>query len=106
MASSDHTDGEHFPLTEQHRMLLRIRDTLYEGSWADFRHDLQARAADEPHVFDIVPPTPEAQSVIKSHLAMIEAMERWETSCGHMLRADDEIEPDVTDRDHDPRANI
>lgn len=75
-------------LTDQHRTLLRIRDTLYEGNWADFMRDLRARAVDKPHVFNIVPPTPEAREVIQSHLTMIEAMQRWEASHGRTLGAD------------------
>lgn len=37
MGSTETHAGDGFPLTDEHRMLLRIRDTLYEGSWEDLR---------------------------------------------------------------------
>ena len=70
--------GDMFPLTAEHRMLLRMRETLYEGSWEDFIRDLRARADNKPHVFDIVPASPAVAATIKSHLAMIAQMQEWE----------------------------
>ncbi|HNQ23141.1 MAG TPA: hypothetical protein PKK06_08615 [Phycisphaerae bacterium] len=67
-----------FPLTPEHRLLLQIRDTLYEGNWEDFVHDLRARLNDEPHVFEIVPPSPAMKATIAGHLALIEEMAAWE----------------------------
>lgn len=70
-------------------MLLRMRDTLYEGSWEDFERDLRARAEGQPHVFETVPTSPEMKATIGTHLAMIEQMRAWETqhrstlSCNH-----------------------
>ena len=80
---------EPFPLTDDHRMLLQIRDTLYEGSWEDFVHDLRARAEGRPHVFELVPVSEQMLSTIASHLAMIEVMQSWEAAHGRILRAVD-----------------
>ena len=79
--------GSEFPLTEEHRMLLRIRDTLYEGDWGDFVRDLQARMEDRPHVFETVPDSPEMKATIAGHLRMIAQMERWEVRYGCTLSA-------------------
>jgi hypothetical protein len=72
-------------LTDQHRMLLTIRDTLYEGSWEDFEADLRARAEDRPHVFETVRTSPEMKATIAGHLAMIDQMRRWERQAGRTL---------------------
>ena len=83
-----HSDGSAaFPLTDEHRMLLQIRDTLYEGNWNDFLRDLNARAQNRPHVFEIVPTSPEMKSTIAHHLALIEQMRNWETDHDCVLRA-------------------
>lgn len=70
-------------------MLLQIRDTLYEGSWEDFVHDLRARAEGRPHVFELVPVSERMKSTIAEHLAMIENMQSWETTHGRILHAAD-----------------
>ena len=81
------SDGaDRFPLTEDHRMLLKIRDTLYEGSWEDFIHDLEARAAGRPHVFELVPASASMKATITSHLRMIDEMRKWEAALGRPLR--------------------
>jgi hypothetical protein len=80
-------NGTFIELTADHRMLLEIRDTLYEGSWDDFVVDLQARAASRPHVFETVPTSPEMKATIANHLAMIERMKRWETEHGRALHS-------------------
>ena len=71
--------GPGFPLTPDHRMLLRMRDTLYEGRWDDFVRDLQARVESQPHVFETVPDTPGMKDTIARHLSLIEQMRAWET---------------------------
>ena len=76
-------------LTDEHRMLLQIRDTLYEGSWDDFVHDLRARAEGRPHVFEIVPASERMKATIAGHLTMIEHMQSWETAHGRALRPDE-----------------
>lgn len=76
-----------YPLSEGERMLLQMRDTLYEGNWDDFLHDLQARAADQPHVFVTVRTSPHMKATIRQHIEQIEAMRRWETQRGRPLSA-------------------
>jgi len=70
-------------------MLLQMRDTLYEGSWQDFIHDLRSRAEGRPHVFELVPISDRMKSTIAEHLAMIENMQSWETAQGRILRPGD-----------------
>ena len=79
--------ADRFLLTDDHRMLLQIRDTLYEGSWEDFIHDLRARAEGRPHVFEIGPASERMKATIAGHLAMIEQMQSWEAAHGRALRA-------------------
>ncbi len=74
--------GGEFALTEEHRMLLGIRDTLYEGSWVDFARDLAARRQAQPHVFETVPESPVMQATILAHLALIAEMRAWEERHG------------------------
>jgi hypothetical protein len=76
---------DQFPLTEEHRMLLRIRDTLYEGIWEDFVRDLRARAEHRPHVFETVADSPAMKPTIENHLKMIDAMRSWELEHGRTL---------------------
>lgn len=75
-------------LTDEQRMLLDLRDVLYEGSWEDFRNDLKARQESRPHVFEIVPPSPGLKETIERHLGVIDELERWERRHGHPLRSD------------------
>ena len=77
--------GDAFQLSDEHRMLLRIRDTLYEGNWEDFVEDLRARAEERPHVFETVPRSPEMKATIENHLAMIDAMRAWEAQHARTL---------------------
>ena len=88
MTQREAEKGHAFLLSEDHRMLLQIRDTLYEGSWDDFLRDLQARAQGQPHVYDVVAASPAMKSTISHHLAMIEEMRDWETDHGSILHAD------------------
>lgn len=76
-------------------MLLRMRDTLYEGSWEDFERDLRARAEGQPHVFETVPTSPEMKATIQNHLAMIDRLRAWEAEHDGVLRGDDGIEPNA-----------
>ncbi len=75
-------------LTDEQRMLLDLRDVLYEGSWEDFRNDLKARQESRPHVFEIIPPSPGLKETIERHLGVIDELERWERRHGHRLRGD------------------
>ena len=71
-------EGDTMPVSEDHRMLLRMRDTLYEGSWTDFVHDLKARAENRPHVFATVPASDDLRATIERHLSLISQMADWE----------------------------
>jgi len=88
MDPTNGSGGDEFDLTAEHSMLLRIRDTLYEGSWEDFVEDLRSRLQDRPHVFETVPASPEMKTTIATHLGMIEAMEKWEAQHERALKAD------------------
>lgn len=81
-------DVDPLNLTDEQRMLVRIRDTLYEGSWDDFTHDLNARQDSKPHVFDIVPASDTLREAITVHLAQIARLRSWEQAHGVTLRAD------------------
>jgi hypothetical protein len=78
--------AETFTLTDEQRMLLDIRDTLYEGSWVDFERDLEARMNAAPHVFETVPASPEMRVTIRGHLRLIEEMRSWEAKHNQVLR--------------------
>jgi len=67
-------------LTEDERMLVLLRDELYEGNWDDFVQDLKDRLANKPHVFDIVPASPRLQETIREHLRLIDKLRRWEAT--------------------------
>jgi hypothetical protein len=100
---SESNDGlDRFALTDDHRMLLQIRDTLYEGSWEDFIRDLEARAAGRPHVFELVPASPQMLATIASHLTMIEGMQAWEASQGRPLRPDERMTAGLPDKPLSP----
>lgn len=74
----DPTQPDFPPLTPEQRMLLQMRDTLYEGNWDDFLADLNARADNRPHVFATVPASADMRATIAHHLALIADMQRWE----------------------------
>ena len=88
MAADNRHDGNTLELTADHRLLLQMRDTLYEGSWADFVRDLRARAEERPHVFDTIPDTPGMKDTINYHLTLIDQMQAWETAHQQTLSAD------------------
>jgi hypothetical protein len=73
---SNTEDG--LPLTEEQRMLVQIRDTLYEGSWDDFLCDLNARAEGRPHVFAVTNASPELKTTIQRHVGLIDELRKWE----------------------------
>ena len=41
-------------LTEEERMLLTLRDELYEGSWENMLQDLRDRLKGKPYIFKLV----------------------------------------------------
>ena len=75
-------------LTDEKRMLLRMRDTLYEGSWDDFARDLESRASGQRHVFETVPTSPAMKNTIAHHLLLISEMAGWEERVGETLSPD------------------
>lgn len=74
-----------FVLSAEQRMLLQMRDTLYEGSWDDFLHDLRARCEARPHVFEIIPDSPEMKTTVAQHIRLIEQMREFESQTGQVL---------------------
>lgn len=74
-------------LDSEQRMLVQMRDTLYEGSWDDFVADLRARALGRAHVFETVAMSPRMKATIDHHLALIEEMRVWEAQHGRSLDA-------------------
>jgi len=79
------SDSTPLSLTPEERMLVQIRDTLYEGNWDDFLYDLRARAADRPHVFQIGPDSPQMKATVASHIQLIQRMREWESENGRRL---------------------
>ncbi len=73
-------------LTDEQRMLVDLRDVLYEGSWADFRLDLTARRESRPHVFDTIPECARLNETIDRHMGLIDELERWERHYALKLR--------------------
>ncbi len=78
--------GDQPGLTDEQRMLVDLRDVLYEGRWADFRLDLTARRDSRPHVFDTVPECLRLDEIISRHLRVIEELENWELRYERTLR--------------------
>lgn len=87
MSAPEPSGHDAFPLTDEHRMLLRMRETLYEGHWDDFEQDLRARAQDRPHVFETIPPSPQVKATIDRHLVLIGEMQAWEAQHDKTLMA-------------------
>lgn len=87
MASAEPSGRNDLRLTDEHRMLLRMRDTLYEGSWGDFAHDLRAKIANRPVVFEVAEPSPRMRETIVNHLGLIAEMGAWEKDSGVRLEA-------------------
>ena len=82
------TSQQPIELTNEHRMLLRMRDTLYDGAWEDFNRDLRARIDGKPHVFQTVPTSAAMRDTIAHHLVLIAEMDEWEKAIGDTLSAD------------------
>ncbi len=82
------SNHERQALTDEQRMLVRMRDTLYEGNWDDFARDLEARASGGRHVFETVPTSPAMKNTIAHHLSLISEMAGWEERFGETLSPD------------------
>jgi len=80
-------------LTDEEKMLLTIRDELYEGDWDLMIQDLRDRLTGRPHVFEICPPSERLRDTIDGHLRLIErlrSLERqYETDLGAWVRNGD-----------------
>jgi len=69
-------------LSEEERMLLKLRDELYEGSWEQFVMDLKARLAGEPYVFEIGSSSDRLKETINHHLSIITKLKEVEMRMG------------------------
>jgi hypothetical protein len=86
------TDGERLSqepedfiasLAPEERMLLRIRDELYEGSWETMRLDLENRLHGKPYIFKLV-------SRIEHDLQALDLLSAYEKRHGIDLAAPQE----------------
>ncbi|MHC4441083.1 MAG: hypothetical protein ACYTF1_04605 [Planctomycetota bacterium] len=80
------SQGKIGPLSDEERMLVRLRDELYEGSWDQFVHDLKARLSGEPHIFEIGPASDRLKETIDNHLRMIGRLKALEKQLGISLQ--------------------
>jgi len=67
-------------LTREDRLLVAIRDELYEGSWDEVVADLEARRARKPHVVKLA-------SRIEDDLTRVEKLRAFEREHAVDLRA-------------------
>ncbi len=74
-------------LSPDERMLLTLRDELYEGRWDLLVADLKARLDGRPHVFEIGPANARLRQTIATHLRLIEGLRDAETRLGVDLGA-------------------
>lgn len=66
-------------LTSGERLLVNLRDELYEGSWKAMLEDLEDRLEKRPYIFKL-------SSRIETDMAAIEKMSRYEEEQGVDLR--------------------
>jgi hypothetical protein len=69
-------------LTEDHRMLLTLREELYDGSWQAMLQDLRDRLEGRPHVFEWTPPDARMRQTLTNHMKLIEQMRKAELDLG------------------------
>ena len=62
-------------LTPEEKVLIRVRDTLYEGSWDELEADLRARLGGKPYIFKLA-------TRIEEDLARIERLRGFERESG------------------------
>ncbi|MFH0910368.1 MAG: hypothetical protein V1918_02510 [Planctomycetota bacterium] len=62
-------------LTTEEAMLIRIRDELYDGSWANMQMDLQNRLSGRPYIFKLV-------SRIEHDLGAVRLLSLYESTRG------------------------
>ena len=51
MPGRRHQDRLKIKLSAEERVLVKLRDDLYEGAWDEMKRDLEARRDDKPYVF-------------------------------------------------------
>lgn len=85
MLAPRQADDGPWSLSEEERMLVLLRDELYEGSWDEFVQDLEDRLAARPHLFDITPASPRLRETIRHHLRLIEKLREYEARTGFDL---------------------
>ena len=78
-------DDGPWKLSEEERMLVLLRDELYDGSWDEFVRDLKDRLAARPHLFDITPASPRLRETIRHHLRLIGRLREYEARTGFDL---------------------
>jgi hypothetical protein len=66
-------------LSKEERVLVLIRDELYEGSWEDLERDLQARREGKPAIFKLI-------TRIDEDLSRIQRLRAFERDEGVNLR--------------------
>ncbi len=62
----------------EQRMLMLMRDTLYEGDWDDFVADLTARLEGRAHVFQTIGTSADMKATIARHLQIIAELRQRE----------------------------
>jgi hypothetical protein len=62
-------------LSSEEKMLIKIRDELYEGSWDYMKQDLENRLAGKPYIFKLV-------SRIEHDLQAVEMLMQYEKQKG------------------------
>jgi len=79
-------------LTSGERLLISLRDELYEKSWDKMLQDLKDRLEKRPYIFKL-------SSRIESDMAAIERMSNYEDEHGVDLRAylDNSVEDSASD---------
>ncbi|MEZ6188231.1 MAG: hypothetical protein R3F62_24885 [Planctomycetota bacterium] len=78
-------------LSAEERLLVRVRDALYEGRWDELREDLVARASRGPSMFTL-------ETRIEDDLARIARLEAFERDHAGRLEF---LDAELTWRDDD-----
>ena len=60
-----------YDFTPEEKMLVQLREELYQGSWEKFIKDLKDRQKDRPYIFKL-------QNRIKEDLERIDKLQRYE----------------------------
>lgn len=70
-----HQDRLKIELTAEERVLVKLRDELYEGSWDEMTRDLEARRDNKPYVFKMA-------SRVADDLARVSRLRKLEVENG------------------------